>query len=260
MRESETWRPVVGYEGDYEVSNFGSVVSLKRGNREEMAPLRQASGHLGVSLCRSGVKVRHRIHRLVLAAFVGPCPDGMEVRHLDGDPANNYVGNLTYGTASENRADAYRHGGRRVGQRSHLAKLSDAEASEIMHLRGIESSRKVAARYGVNDSYVREMWRGKSRTHGNEAAIESALVDATRAAGGEIRKLAWVGRKGAPDRVVMLPGGRTIFVELKRPGGLATFPVDARERAQLREHERMRKMGQRVVVIDSIEGVEELLS
>lgn len=108
-----------------------------------------------------------------------------------------------------------------------------------------------------------------------ERDIEKHLVKRVKALGGEVRKVQWIGRRGAPDRLVMLPAsnddtaisirGRegdepgVCWVELKRPGKLTTFPADAHERAQHREHERMRKMGQRVVVIDSIEGVEELL-
>lgn len=111
-----------------------------------------------------------------------------------------------------------------------------------------------------------------------ERDIEKYLVKRVKQLGGEVRKVQWVGRVGAPDRVVMLPsqyanclthGGvqlreirvpLTIWVELKAPGLLATFPNNAHERAQHREHERMRAMGQRVVVIDSIAGVEELLA
>ena len=102
-----------------------------------------------------------------------------------------------------------------------------------------------------------------------ESKIEAHLVKRVKALGGEVRKVQWGGRSKAPDRVVMLPEknpvlgnafNNTIWVELKATGGLATFPKNAHERGQRREHERMRKMGQRVVVIDSIEGVEELLS
>lgn len=96
-----------------------------------------------------------------------------------------------------------------------------------------------------------------------ESDIEKHLVKRVKALGGEVRKVQWIGRRGAPDRLVMLPPtdgacylrGRTAttWVELKAPG---VKP----ESYQLREHARMRMMGQRVVVIDSIEGVEELLS
>jgi hypothetical protein len=96
-----------------------------------------------------------------------------------------------------------------------------------------------------------------------DSEIEKHLVKRVKELGGECRKIQFIGRRGAPDRLVMLPRGRastgrfttcsTIWVELKAPGKKA-------EPHQAREHERMRAMGQMVVVIDSIEGVEELLS
>ena len=95
-----------------------------------------------------------------------------------------------------------------------------------------------------------------------EREIEAYLVKRVKEVGGECRKVQWIGRHGAPDRLVMLPdtGNATIWVELKAEGLAALFPHTPHERQQHREHERMRAMGQRVVVIDSIEGVEELLS
>jgi hypothetical protein len=94
-----------------------------------------------------------------------------------------------------------------------------------------------------------------------ERDIEAYLVKRVKAMGGEVRKVQWIGRRGAPDRLVMLP--RTwsvsgnlctaIWVELKAPGVKA-------EAHQVREHQRMQAMGQRVVVIDSLKGVDEVLS
>lgn len=99
-----------------------------------------------------------------------------------------------------------------------------------------------------------------------ESIIEKHLVKRVKELGGEVRKVQWIGRKGAPDRLVMLPlrqvhtgGGvhyaaaMTVWVELK-----ATDKKP--EPHQLREHQRMREMGQWVVVIDSVEGVEEMLA
>lgn len=100
-----------------------------------------------------------------------------------------------------------------------------------------------------------------------EAHIERHLVRRVKELGGEVRKVAWVGRQGAPDRLVMLPAETyvddqhcCIWVELKNPDTIKTFPANAHERAQHREHERLRKMGQRVEVIGTIEQVEELLA
>lgn len=94
-----------------------------------------------------------------------------------------------------------------------------------------------------------------------ERDIEDYLVKRVKSMGGEVRKVKWIGRAGAPDRVAMLPWlYYTAWVELKPPGGLATFPKNAHERAQAREHKRMRDVGQHVVVIDSFAGVDELLA
>ena len=89
-----------------------------------------------------------------------------------------------------------------------------------------------------------------------ESQIEAHLVRRVKALGGEVRKVQWIGRRGAPDRLVMLPAPRyatTVWVELNAPG---LKP----EAHQLREHFRMQCMGQRVEVIDSIEAVERLLA
>lgn len=92
-----------------------------------------------------------------------------------------------------------------------------------------------------------------------EREIEAYLVKQAKENFGEVRKVKWIGRRGAPDRLVMLPEiglrfpAATIWVELKAPGV-------APEGHQLREHTRMRKMGQRVEVIDSLEGVDALFA
>lgn len=85
-----------------------------------------------------------------------------------------------------------------------------------------------------------------------ESTIEQHLVKRVKELGGEVRKVQWIGRRGAPDRLVMLPGGWDAWVELKAPGKKP-------ESHQLREHVRMRAMGQRVLVVDSLAAVDNLL-
>ena len=92
-----------------------------------------------------------------------------------------------------------------------------------------------------------------------ESDIEEYLVERVRKLGGELRKVKWIGRNGAPDRLVMLPD-RTVWIELKAEGLAAFFPHTPHERQQHREHERMRAMGQRVVVVDSFNGIDEVLA
>lgn len=125
--EIEKWAPVVGFEGRYEVSDHGQVRSLPRriqqlsrgGNMfERTFPgkiLKQVvhsdSGYPYVGLYRqTGPAVSRTVHTLVLDAFVGPCPSGQLARHLDGNPANNLLSNLLWGTHSENCYDTIRHG------------------------------------------------------------------------------------------------------------------------------------------------------
>lgn len=86
-----------------------------------------------------------------------------------------------------------------------------------------------------------------------ERDVEEYLVKRVRSMGGQVRKARWIGRSGAPDRRVMLPGRSPTWVELKAPGKVPTAQ-------QLREHDRMRALGEVVVVIDSLAGVEELLA
>ncbi|GJJ22261.1 NUMOD4 motif-containing HNH endonuclease [Mycolicibacterium mageritense] len=116
----EEWRPVAGFEGVYEVSNLGRVKSLPR-----MTPTRwgtprfhaggilkaktsPTTGYVCVTLvdANRGLKRYANIHRLVLDAFVGPCPDGMEACHNDGDRANARLDNLRWDTRSANTLDA----------------------------------------------------------------------------------------------------------------------------------------------------------
>lgn len=111
MDEIETWLPIAGYEEFYAVSDQGRVKRLKRRkgpvgkNWPYLQPVPQRSGHLTVSLYRDRQTKLVKIHLLVLGAFVKPRPPGMITRHLNGDPTDNRLSNLTYGTYKENLED-----------------------------------------------------------------------------------------------------------------------------------------------------------
>ncbi len=85
-----------------------------------------------------------------------------------------------------------------------------------------------------------------------ERDVERALIKRVKQMGGEVRKLAWIGRRGAPDRLVMLPE-RYLFVELKAPGGRLS-------RLQDLEHRRLRAAGFDVRVIWKLEDIDEVLA
>lgn len=110
---TERWKPVVGYEGYYEVSSWGRVRSLDREyvdalgrNRRVVGrvlrPSTCSKGYQKVTLSLSGDCRNHSVHVLVAAAFIGPRPVGFDVMHADDNPSNNHVSNLSYGTPAEN--------------------------------------------------------------------------------------------------------------------------------------------------------------
>lgn len=107
--------PIPGYEGWYKVTSDGQVWSEERvvaGRKLKSRLLSQtlSDGYMLVTLCRNGHRTTTAVHRLVALAFLGEKPEGQEVRHLDGNRANNRVENLAYGTRLENRADRTVHG------------------------------------------------------------------------------------------------------------------------------------------------------
>lgn len=119
-RAIEQWLPVVGYVGWYEVSDHGNVRSLprliegawgpQRLSGRAMKPTRgNSSGHLRVALSRNGITEHVWVHRLVLGAFVGPCPAGMETCHANGIPFDNRLANLRWDSRSANSKDSVRH-------------------------------------------------------------------------------------------------------------------------------------------------------
>lgn len=114
---SEVWRPVVGWEGAYEVSSLGRVRSLdrvivtrrykRRMSGRILTPSIDKNGYLFFSIRKKNVK----LHRVVCEAFHGNPPQGLSVvRHLNGDPGDNRPSNLMWGTRKENSADTKRHG------------------------------------------------------------------------------------------------------------------------------------------------------
>lgn len=110
---NEQWRPIPGFPG-YEVSDKGRVLSRQMYHGSDRPRLMSTpthdDGYRIVHLTADGASRVVRVHLLVTAAFLGPRPDGMVVRHLDGDAGNNALLNLRYGTASENSFDQVRHG------------------------------------------------------------------------------------------------------------------------------------------------------
>lgn len=177
--EPEEWRPIDGYEGKYEVSNFGRVRSLLYSN-QHVTRLRNPPkimklgkvnrGSVGgdyrkVTLRRPGEKREFLVHRLVLETFVGPCPEGMETAHLDNNPGNNLLGNLEWKTSMDNANDRRIHGTTNKGERNGGAKLTEEDIPVIRDLYKNHTAKEIATQYGVSDTCVREIALRRTWAH-----------------------------------------------------------------------------------------------
>lgn len=121
IAEDEEWRSIPGYEPTYAVSSHGRIYSRPRPRTKGgLRTVRVGKrGYPCLTLVQDGVQKTHEVHRLVAAAFLGPRPAGHEVRHLDGQPLNCHVGNLAYGTITENSLDKRAHGADRNAAKTH---------------------------------------------------------------------------------------------------------------------------------------------
>jgi hypothetical protein len=158
MSNAEIFKDVAGYDRLYAVSDMGRVKSLGRTVRRRngtiavreciLKPQVRPDGYLEVGLHAKGKQRAYKVHKLVAAAFIGPCPDGQQCCHSDGNPANNAVSNLRYDTPAGNNADKLLHGTSNRGVRHSRNKLTEAQ---VLCIRAdTRSQRIVAAEYGIH--------------------------------------------------------------------------------------------------------------
>lgn len=159
---SEAWRDIPGHEGRYQASSLGRVRSVKSGRILRLGVTPQ--GYRKVSLgaaCRD-----QRVHRLVLAAFVGsplPCE---EACHSDGNRANNHLSNLRWDTRAGNHADKVKHGTTARGERNHLAKLTADDVREIRRrLAGGDLGYEIARDFNVTAANISSIRKNKTWSH-----------------------------------------------------------------------------------------------
>jgi hypothetical protein len=157
-------RPVPGFPGLH-VSAGGDIYGPR--GRRKAAPDRD--GYLGISVRRPGHALpgRLRVHVAVLLAWVGPRPEGMEGRHLDGDLTNNGAGNLEWATHVANIADKELHGtASRPGRAGVPVRvLTEADVVEMRRLWPAVSVSALAERFGVGKTTAGDVVRGKSWKH-----------------------------------------------------------------------------------------------
>jgi hypothetical protein len=171
----EEWRQVVGYEGYYEVSDWGRVRSVAHGQGRRTGRLlnlkKTDEGYLLAALSKGKSTVRRVVHGLVMAAFVGPCPLGQQIDHIDGDPSHNSILNLRYVTPRQNVQSAIARRGNwhrdRGGPDYWGSKLSVAQVIDIrrLHLEGMTQT-AIAKEFGISQGHVWNLVHNKIRKRG----------------------------------------------------------------------------------------------
>ena len=103
----EIWKDIEGYEGLYQVSNYGRIKSLRKNN---YLKLNEVKGYLYAHLYKEAKRKAHRVNRLVAEAFIKNSENKPQVNHIDGNKQNNKVDNLEWNTISENLTHAINTG------------------------------------------------------------------------------------------------------------------------------------------------------
>jgi hypothetical protein len=170
--DSEAWRDIPGFEGAYQVSDLGRVRSLDRmirypDNHPQFArgrilrPHPAPSGHHKVGF---GHRNLVQVHALVMLAFVGPYPEGLEIRHLNGIPSDNRLVNLEYATQSRNLVDLKWHSGR-IDRHLTPRDILDIKRRLGPRIAGAAptgQSAALAREYNVSRVTISDIWRERS--------------------------------------------------------------------------------------------------
>jgi hypothetical protein len=167
-----TYKDIPGFPG-YRVGDDGSVWSCRvSGHWRRLSPTTDKSRSEGrnypyLNIRRGGKPATFKVHHLVLLAFVGPRPKGAECRHLDGNPLNNRIQNLRWGTATENAADRMSHGRVRTGESHGGAKLTELEvkAIRVRFQTGGVSKYRLAKEYHVTRAVIRKIINRETWKH-----------------------------------------------------------------------------------------------
>lgn len=160
----EIWKDIPGYEGKYQASSLGRIRSLDREIVQMDGRHRSAKGRIRVpvvSRTRPYYALRLQkggnmteVHRLVALAFYGPCPEGCEIMHLNGNSLDNRAENLRYGTHQENVQDILRQGKK-------MKKLTEEDVHQIRF--GLSTgirTKELAEMYGLHPCNVGRIRNG----------------------------------------------------------------------------------------------------
>ena len=149
-------KPIPGFP-KYKITKDGRIWSLYRGGRW-LSLTENMHGRLRVSLYKNGEQHHKEVHRLVLETFVGPCPDGMQSCHNNGNKTDNLINNLRWDTSSNNHKDTVKHGTSPFGngESNIRSKLKERDVINIIHLYNTKlfSQQEVANMYKISQTMV----------------------------------------------------------------------------------------------------------
>lgn len=170
--QSIEWRPVVGFNSDYAVSNDGRIMRLRDGKHgpykagQELKQHSSAAGYKYISVSKNDTYKKPYVHRLVTMAFIGPCPKGYEVNHKNGIKDDNRLENLEYVTRSENLKHAYRElkVNRASGEDAARSKLTEIQVKMIrdLYAAGSYTMVELAEAFNITQPNVSYIIAGKS--------------------------------------------------------------------------------------------------
>ena len=142
----EEWRNVPGYEGLYQVSNYGNVKSIRFNKEKMLKQGKSKTGYLCVGLFLNKSRKSQYVHRLVWLAFNGDVPYGMQVNHMNEDKTDNRLENLnilssqenlTWGTAQERRKQTWT----KIGRIKHIIQY-DLKGNQIKEWESIAEAQR----------------------------------------------------------------------------------------------------------------------
>lgn len=177
MEKEEVWNSVVGFEGLYEISNFGRLISLPRrvNQRNGKSYLTKqrimkgglvGNGYLAAIMSKNGVHSSKYFHVMVLEAFIGPRPQSHDGCHNDGNKLNNSLSNLRWDTRRANHADKDAHGTSNKGERHAGAKLEEIDVLKMREMREAGSSfASIAKKFNVATMTAHRAISGKNWSH-----------------------------------------------------------------------------------------------
>lgn len=173
-KDIENWRPILGLEGQYSVSDLGNVRSedrviiqtndvVKRLKGRPLSILYDTQGYPQVNLGRGK---RTLVHTLVLEAFISPRPSGFYARHLNGDKTDNRLENLMWDTLPNNQRDKIDHGTHNAGIAHYRSKLTEDNVRTIRNLRkqGLSYS-EIASQFSITEGAIKDICYRRNWKH-----------------------------------------------------------------------------------------------